>query len=78
MQQNNFQVLFICLLGLVFSFLVRQVQGSNNSERPSPKFPDLYEVTINELQEGMVRGHFSSVDLVKVSLATLLSLVRRS
>jgi amidase len=83
MQQHNFRLLFICLLGSVFSLLVghtfgstANVQGSNNSRRsPSPKFPDLYEATIAELQDGMVRGDFSSVDLVKVSLATLLPLV---
>ena len=30
-------------------------------------FPDLYEASIAELQDGLAKGHFSSVDLVKVS-----------
>lgn len=30
------------------------------------QFPDLYEASILELQEGLDAGHFSSVDLVKV------------
>ena len=30
--------------------------------------PDLYEASIAELQEGMDKGHFTSVDLVKVCL----------
>lgn len=29
-------------------------------------FPDLYEASVLELQEGLDAGHFSSVDLVKV------------
>ena len=29
-------------------------------------FPDLYEASIAELQAGLEKGHFTSVDLVKV------------
>ena len=32
------------------------------------QFPDLYEASVIELQDGLERGDFSSVDLVKVSL----------
>ena len=32
------------------------------------QFPDLYEASVVELQDGLERGDFSSVDLVKVSL----------
>lgn len=32
-----------------------------------PDFPDLYEASIAELQSGLHNGHFTSVDLVKVS-----------
>lgn len=32
----------------------------------SIQFPDLYEASILELQQGLDAGHFSSVDLVKV------------
>ena len=31
-----------------------------------PVFPDLYEASVLELQEGLDAGHFSSVNLVKV------------
>lgn len=36
--------------------------------------PDLYEASISELQDGLERGHFTSVDLVRVRyfIATLL------
>lgn len=30
-------------------------------------FPDLYEASIAELQDGLEKGHFTSVDLIKVS-----------
>ena len=39
--------------------------GATESE--SFKFPDLYEASIAELQDGLERGHFTSVDLVNVS-----------
>jgi len=29
-------------------------------------FPDLYEASVQELQDGMDAGHFTSVDLVEV------------
>jgi amidase len=32
----------------------------------STGFPDLYEASISELQEGLELGQFTSVDLVKV------------
>lgn len=39
---------------------------------PEVQFPDLYEASILELQQGLDAGHFSSVDLVKVR-ATYIS-----
>lgn len=33
-------------------------------------FPDLYEASISELQAGLDGGHFTSVDLVKVSFTS--------
>lgn len=35
-------------------------------------YPDLYEATIEELQEGLKKRRFTSVDLVKVSSASVL------
>ena len=34
---------------------------------PRQSLPDLYEASVVELYEGLERGDFSSVDLVKVS-----------
>ena len=34
---------------------------------PAP-LPDLYEASVSELQDGLEKGAFTSVDLVKVSL----------
>ena len=41
-------------------------QESARSPAPS-QFPDLYEASITELQDGLQKGLFTSVDLVKVS-----------
>jgi len=42
--------------------------GDNTAKqhRPQVQFPDLYEASVLELQQGLDAGHFSSVDLVKV------------
>lgn len=37
-------------------------------------FPDLYEASIAELQDGLAKGQFSSVDLVKVSHICMIQL----
>lgn len=37
---------------------------------PKPKYPDLYEASIEELQSGLDAGHFTSVDLVKASICS--------
>ncbi|KAI0366541.1 amidase signature enzyme [Pilatotrama ljubarskyi] len=37
----------------------------------SVKFPDLYEASIAELQDGLEKGHFTSVDLVKAYFARI-------
>lgn len=39
----------------------------------SSDFPDLYEASIAELQDGLSAGLFSSVDLVKVSAFGLIA-----
>lgn len=67
MQKSNLQLLFICIVGLVFSLILGHTHG-RGTVKVQGSFPDLYEATIAELQEGMVRGHFSSVDLVRVRL----------
>ncbi|KAI0634576.1 amidase signature enzyme [Trametes polyzona] len=68
------------LLGALTVFVV--VLGLTSASRgnaPAPqavasnaiKFPDLYEASISELQNGLEKGHFSSVDLVKAYFARI-------
>ncbi|KAJ1303810.1 hypothetical protein OPQ81_008232 [Rhizoctonia solani] len=38
---------------------------------PTPKYPDLYEASIKDLQNGLDKGEFTSVDLVKAYLARI-------
>lgn len=39
---------------------------SAQADKHTTKFPDLYEASVVELQDGLERGAFTSVDLVKV------------
>ncbi|GLB40037.1 putative amidase [Lyophyllum shimeji] len=39
--------------------------------KPKVEFPDLYEASVSELQEGLEAGHFTSVDLVKAYFARI-------
>ena len=62
----------VALLGSLSVFLAfaSSVSSMPDSGAPAVKgvtFPDLYEASIAELQDGLSKGHFSSVDLVKVS-----------
>ena len=75
MQQSQVRLVLIYVVGLVFSLIVgthgstAKIQSSHSKRSLYPQYPDLYEATIAELQEGLARGQFSSVDLVKVSPA---------
>ena len=42
------------------------VMTGDSTAEPQVQFPDLYEASVFELQQGLDAGHFSSVDLVKV------------
>lgn len=57
---------FTSLLYLILAFCtverVFAISGPDTAE-----LPDLYEASIAELQDGLQKGHFTSVDLVKVS-----------
>lgn len=58
---------FICATILAILNLFRSISMTSGSENePKLAFPDLYEASVPELQEGLNAGHFSSVDLVKV------------
>lgn len=70
----HFTFLFALVLVLGFSFMVN---GSTGSQIPlkmntdTNKLPDLYEASIEELQEGLEKGRFTSVDLVKVRMCIM-------
>lgn len=53
---------------LAFLQIARSVSttGATGWGKPKVQFPDLYEASVLELQQGLDAGHFSSVDLVKV------------
>lgn len=54
---------FTSVLYLILAFCtVFAISGPDTAE-----LPDLYEASIAELQDGLQKGHFTSVDLVKVS-----------
>jgi amidase len=82
MQQSKLRLVLIYVVGLVFSFMVGargntvKTQSSYSRRSLFLKYPDLYEATIAELQEGLARGHFSSVELVKVSHAASRSSIQ--
>ena len=44
----------------------RIITALDGTVKTETVFPDLYEASVLELQEGLEAGHFSSVDLVKV------------
>ena len=64
--------LLTVLLTLVWAgkaFNVKDITPASFAMRKDTRmaFPDLYEASIAELQDGMEKGLFTSVDLVKVS-----------
>ena len=48
-------------------------QSDSGTVSNSVTFPDLYEASIAELQDGLENGHFTSVDLVKVNRSFAVS-----
>ena len=56
------------LLGNVVSGLVPSVSVGVEDVATNSKFPDLYEASLVELQDGLQKGLFTSVDLVKVRI----------
>lgn len=63
--------LSLLTIGILVLALVCASQGQTSAQSPTSaaiNFPDLYEASIAELQDGLERGHFTSVDLVKVSM----------
>jgi len=58
---------------LLLLFLGNSWAHSSTSRSGTNVFPDLYEATVEELQNGMEAGHFTSVDLVKVGCPQILT-----
>ncbi|KAH9848115.1 amidase signature enzyme [Lenzites betulinus] len=61
--------IFVLVLGLVCASHGMAAEQAVASSAAS--FPDLYEASIAELQEGLEKGHFTSVDLVKAYFARI-------
>lgn len=56
---------FTLIFALVWAGYGAKQATASAAVKASP-FPDLYEASIAELQDGLQRGLFTSVDLVKV------------
>ncbi|EIW53226.1 amidase signature enzyme [Trametes versicolor FP-101664 SS1] len=66
--------LSLLAIGILVLALVCASQGHTSAQSPESaaiNFPDLYEASIAELQDGLERGHFTSVDLVKAYFARI-------
>ena len=60
------------VFALVFALMWASYGFKQESARAATSpFPDLYEASIAELQQGLEKGLFTSVDLVKVRSVTL-------
>ncbi|KAH9848128.1 amidase signature enzyme [Lenzites betulinus] len=62
---------FTLILALVLAGYGYQQEVARTSTAVHPSFPDLYEASIAELQDGLQKGLFTSVDLVKAYLARI-------
>ncbi|OJT03693.1 hypothetical protein TRAPUB_5721 [Trametes pubescens] len=66
--------LSLLTIGILVLALVCASRGQTSAQSPESavfNFPDLYEASIAELQDGLERGHFTSVDLVKAYFARI-------
>lgn len=59
-----FVLIFFSTLGYPYALLF----GPRGCFREAPPLPDLYEASILELQDGLSKGYFTSVDLVQASI----------
>jgi amidase len=71
-------LLFLAWVSFFQSLLPETVSMTMAQASNSQDFPDLYEASIAELQEGLKQGQFTSVDLVKVHHLTRLLLINTS
>ena len=61
-----YRVALVAVTCLALLVALTAAQEGDVVARSTPTFPDLYEASIAELQAGLEKGHFTSVDLVKV------------
>ncbi|KIM38862.1 hypothetical protein M413DRAFT_419820 [Hebeloma cylindrosporum] len=61
--------LFACLQ--IARGVTTREDGTAEQRKPQIQFPDLYEASVLELQQGLDAGHFSSADLVKAYFARI-------
>jgi hypothetical protein len=66
-QPSEMQILHPTNLLLLF-VLMNALIGVLARQFITKPFPDLYEVSVEELQHGLDAGQFTSVDLIKVSI----------
>lgn len=59
-----FILIFFSTLGYPYALLL----APRGCFRGAPPLPDLYEASISELQDGLSKGYFTSVDLVQASI----------
>jgi amidase len=55
-----------CISALLLLLLGNVLANSFEARSKAGPFPDLYEASVEDLQQGLDAGHFTSVDLVKV------------
>jgi hypothetical protein len=68
---KGFRLPALAILTLIFFLLPATANSGTHLnlmtfKASSVTLPDLYEASIAELQDGLVKGHFTSVQLVKV------------
>ncbi|KAF8734571.1 Amidase signature enzyme, partial [Rhizoctonia solani] len=68
---HRFKRTFCLFLLLSFLSLLPPATLSFVARSPTAKYPDLYEASIGELQNGLDKGDFTSVDLVKAYFARI-------
>ncbi len=64
----SFRFSLLSLFSLALALLWAACGVKESMAASAVTFPDLYEASISELQQGLEKGHFTSVDLVKVRL----------
>ena len=67
--------LLTLILALVWAGYGFKQESARTPAAEAVTFPDLYEASILQLQEGLQKQNFTSVDLVKVNSSSTLPLI---